>query len=105
MYQAKKLTAAGPPAAQQLFICIQLGHVAQATAKTIEQFLMKFVSRCSERVVRPQALLAHDDQTSLSQIGQVSRDFGLGNIQYRLEIADARLAPLQHVKNAKPGPI
>jgi len=78
---------------EQFGVLGQFRHILEAVRQALQEFLVEFVLRCGELIVAPQTFLPGPDQPSLTQVGQMARNLGLGS--RKVFLSPATYAPVE----------
>ena len=67
-------------------------NLLEAIRKALKKLLVKTAPSRPKRIVNPLAFFARVNQLSFSQVSEMTRGGGLGNLQHRNNVTNAKLA-------------
>jgi hypothetical protein len=109
MILPKKLLRAAAPSRPNLAgargIGLDFRDLTEALPDAGKQVLLEIASGRGQRIESPEALLPCEDQSSSSQIRQVSRHARLGHLQNLDQVSDTHLSILKEIQDAQSVPV
>ncbi len=93
------------PKPETVGVAGQLGDMSCGSRHTPQQVLVELTRRIRQTVKMPLSFGTNQNQTRLSQVGQVSRDGRLWQVEDSDQIADAELPLAQQIEDPQPRPV